>query len=72
MCIRVSAQVRVVHIVSAFDCSCAGRVLVYGGANAAGDLLSSVEILSADSRAWQTQPTSMFAADWLVSSVPLP
>jgi hypothetical protein len=50
---------------------CAGRVLVYGGRNAKGQPLSSVEMLSADNHTWLTQPTSMFVADFFFSSVPL-
>lgn len=40
-----------------------GRALVYGGVDVNTVLLSSVEMLSVDGRAWQTLPTRMFVAD---------
>ncbi len=51
----------------------AGRVLVYSDYDVTGALLSSVEMLSLDkSSNWQIQPTFMFAADAVFSSVTLP
>ncbi len=47
-------------------------MVVFGGAIAKEQPVSSVEMLSADGRMWQMQPTAMFAADWLFESVPLP
>ncbi len=49
-----------------------GRVLVYGGDDGNGIMLSSVEMLSLDGQGWQTQPTTMFKADSIFASVPLP
>ncbi|CAM6001377.1 unnamed protein product [Sphagnum balticum] len=48
------------------------RVFVYGGMDANGQLLASVEMLSPDRHNWTTMATSMFAADAHFASVPLP
>jgi hypothetical protein len=49
---------------------CAGRVLVYGGVDVKGNIISSVEVLSSADGKWQQLPAPLYQPDYSFASVP--